>query len=97
MSLGIIICSLIGILIEFKAFVKGIFKPVHFLFFSILFLIFLFWGFYIYVVTGETKPLVSSLIIILFLNAFIASRILAQADNHIIEKFLKSLKYLTFL
>ncbi len=97
MSLGIIICSLIGILIEFKAFVKGILKPVHFLFFSILFLIFLFWGFYIYVVTGETKPLVSSLIIILFLNAFIASRILAQADNHIIEKFLKSLKYLTFL
>ena len=58
MSLGIIICSLIGILIEFKAFVKGILKPIYFLFFSILFLIFLFWGFYIYVVTGETKPLV---------------------------------------
>ena len=97
MSLGIISCSLIGILIEFKALLKNILKPVHFLFFSILFLIFLLWGFYIFIVVGETKPLVSSLIILLFLNAFISSRILVQADTHTIERFLKSLRNLTFL
>lgn len=97
MSLGLIACSLIGVLIEFKILFKNTIKPIHFLYFLIIFLILFLWGLYVYLEYNELKPLVSSLIVLLFLYAYIISIALIKADLDTINKFLASLRMLTYL
>lgn len=97
MSLGLIACSLIGILIEFKILFKNIIKPIYFLYLLIIFLVLFLWGLYAYIEYNELKPLLSSLIVLLFLYAYIISISLIRSDLNTINKFLNSLRMLTYL
>lgn len=97
MSLGLIACSLIGILIELKILFKNTIKPIHFLYFLIIFLVFFLWGLYAYIEYNELKPLLSSLIVLLFVYAYVISLALIKSDFNTINKFLNSLRMLTYL
>lgn len=97
MSLGLVACSLIGVFIESRTTFSKIYSYKNVLIFLLGFLLLILWGFYCLIKYGEYKPIYSSLIVFIFLYAFILSKQFLKLNVISSTKLLNDLRFLTFL